>query len=340
MKKQQRNAARNAAQNAAAMRDWAERERAQTEQAGAAVRFSELVGVTPPARGRCAGCARRNGERQVVRGNLAWEQAVEEMVARGEKTGAAPGDPPQNFTAAGGEKTPEQIFDVAKKITALPEAELYAYGLGQSWVFRFPPRGARKRSKYIQYTIRSCREQSGTQYYGVAMQDLDCDAVNTAELSSSRLHFLINFHLYTAVCAGARQALPLPRSVVEAWYEEKRKKAYAESEWVQRLLQTHKPYTDAEKKRRALEIEQARAEYTGDARHAAELGAEAERQRAESVRLREKLGITDAVLNAEPHCAVCGDRGYLLGGRQCPCVKENEAAIRRYWRAERGEAEQ
>ncbi len=46
MKKSQRTAARNAAQNAAAMRDWAERERMQTEQ-GAAIRVSVLVGVSP-----------------------------------------------------------------------------------------------------------------------------------------------------------------------------------------------------------------------------------------------------------------------------------------------------
>ena len=45
MKRQQRKAARNAAQNAAAMREWAAQERAQAEQ-GVAIRFSVLVGVS------------------------------------------------------------------------------------------------------------------------------------------------------------------------------------------------------------------------------------------------------------------------------------------------------
>ena len=46
MKKSQRNAERNAAQNAAAMREWAAQERAQTER-GAAIRVSVLVGISP-----------------------------------------------------------------------------------------------------------------------------------------------------------------------------------------------------------------------------------------------------------------------------------------------------
>ena len=280
--------------------------------------------------------------RQVARDNPVWVQAVADMVAGGEKISAAAADLPQNFTAAGGEKMSAAPASERENVTALPESELFAYGIGQSWMFRFQTRrsAARFKSaayKYIQYTVRRCRMHNHTQYYSVEMLDTECDSVNTAELSANRLHYLINFYLDHAVTEGERQAIPLPDYIVRDWYEKQRESRAAEAQRAAQLLAAHKAYAEKEKRLKKAESEAGAAEAFGQTARAAALEQETRELRAALARLRAELGVTDDVLHPVPRCTMCGDHGILSNGRLGPCVKGNDAAIRRYWRRERGE---
>ena len=280
--------------------------------------------------------------RQVARDNPVWVQAVADMVAGGEKTVIQGADVAQNFTAAGGEKMRGRPASEREKVAALPESELFAYGIGQSWVFKFQTRRTASRFKaaaykYIQYTVRRCRMHNHTQYYGVEMLDTECDSVNTAELSANRLHYLINFYLDHAVTEGERQAIPLPDYIVRDWYEKRQESRAAEAQRAAQLLAAHKAYAEKDRRLKKAEIEAGAAEAFGQTARAAELEKEMRELRAALARLRAELGVTEDVLHPAPHCAMCGDRGILSNGRLCPCVKGNEAAIRRYWRRERGE---
>ena len=280
--------------------------------------------------------------RQVARDNPVWVQAVADMVAGGEKISAAAADLPQNFTAAGGEKMSAAPASERENVTALPESELFAYGIGQSWMFRFQTRrsAARFKSaayKYIQYTVRRCRMHNHTQYYSVEMLDTECDSVNTAELSANRLHYLINFYLDHAVAEGTRQPIPLPDYIVRDWYEKRQESREAEATRAAQLLAAHKAYAEKDRRLKEAECEVGAAAAFGQPDRAAELEQEARELRTALERLRAELGVTEDVLHPAPHCAMCGDRGILSNGRLCPCVKGNEAAIRRYWRRERGE---
>lgn len=106
-----------------------------------------------------------------------------------------------------------------ENVTALHESELFAYGIGQSWVFRFQTRRSAARFaqgdwRYVQYTVRDCFCGTQTQYYAVEMLEEGDAAANTAELTANRLRYLINFYLDRAVCTGERQPLPLPAETV------------------------------------------------------------------------------------------------------------------------------
>ncbi len=280
--------------------------------------------------------------RQVARDNPVWVQAVADMVAGGEKISAAAADLPQNFTAAGGEKMSAAPASERKNVTALHESELFAYGIGQSWVFRFQTRRSAARFaqgdwRYVQYTVRDCFLRNTTQYYAVEMLEEGDAAANTAELTANRLRYLINFYLDRAVCTGERQPLPLPAETVVEWYAQERAKRAAEAARAKQMLAGHKAYQAAKQKLLHAESLQAKADVDGDKARAAALTDEIKDCRAALALLLDALGVTDDVLHPVPRCAMCGDHGILSNGRLCPCVKGNEAAIRRYWRRERGE---
>lgn len=266
-------------------------------------------------------------------------------MAGGETFAAARSQTAAKVTAGAVRKAGAIPGDRAKKLTApaLPESELYAYGIGQSWIFKFSKRKTAARTRdcrYIQYTVRSCRLNGNTQYYTVEMSDSDCDSVNEAELTASRLHYLINFNLERSVSPGERRALPLPANVVSGWYAEQRAKREAEAERAKGLLGSYKKYSETEKRVKSLEIEQAKEAVLGDRAHAATLEKQLREQREVLRRLRAELGVPEALLSPAPHCAACRDRGVLPNGRLCGCVAEHEREIRAYWRRERGEAEQ
>ena len=280
--------------------------------------------------------------RQVARDNPVWVQAVAGMVAGGEKISAAAADLPQNFTAAGGEKTGAAPASERENVTALPESELFAYGIGQSWVFRFQTRRSAARFaqgdwRYVQYTVRDCFLRNTTQYYAVEMLEEGDAAANTAELTANRLRYLINFYLDRAVYAGERQPLPLPAETVVEWYAQERAKRAAEAARAKQMLAGHKAYQAARQKLLHAESLQAKADVDGDKARAAALADEIKDCRAALALLLDALGVTDDVLHPVPRCTMCGDHGILSNGRLCPCVKGNDAAIRRYWRRERGE---
>ncbi len=280
--------------------------------------------------------------RQVARDNPVWVQAVADMVAGGEKTVIQGADVAENFTAAGGEKTGGSPASERENVTTLPESELFAYGIGQSWVFRFQTRRTAARFvqsdwRYVQYTVLDCFLRNTTQHYAVEMREEDDTAVNTAELTANRLRYLINFYLDRAVCAGERQPLPLPAETVVEWYAQERAKRAANAAQAKQMLAGHKEYQAARQKLLHAESMQAKADVDGDKARAAALADEVKDCRAALALLLDALGVTEDVLHPAPHCAVCGDRGILSNGRLCPCVKGNEAAIRRYWRRERGE---
>ena len=280
--------------------------------------------------------------RQVARDNPVWVQAVADMVAGGEKMSAAPADLPQNFTAAGGEKTGAAPASKRENVTAMHESELFAYGIGQSWVFRFQTRRSAARFaqgdwRYVQYTVRDCFLRNTTQYYAVEMLEEGDAAANTAELTANRLRYLINFYLDRAVYAGERQPLPLPAETVVEWYAQERAKRAAEAARAKQMLAGHKAYQAARQKLLHAESLQAKADVDGDKARAAALADEIKDCRAALALLLDALGVTDDVLHPVPRCTMCGDHGILSNGRLCPCVKGNDAAIRRYWRRERGE---
>ena len=255
-------------------------------------------------------------KQQVARDNPVWVQAVAEMVAGGEKSGSGSGKSGQKVTAR------------------LPNSELFTYGIGQSWVFCLPPSG-----RAVQYTVRDCFVRNTTQCYIVDMVEDGDVAVNTAELSASRLRYLINFYLSRAVCGGKRKALPIPKEIVVEWYAQMRAAQSAEKARAQHMLATHKQYAEQLKKLKSMEIESAKAEVCGDAPKAEVLERETKALRGELANIREGLGITNEVLRAAPHCALCNDRGILSNSTLCPCVKQHEHEIRTYWRRERGEAD-
>ena len=214
----------------------------------------------------------------------------------------------------------------------------YTYGIGASWELSFPMRPIRTGQKIIRqerpvrYTVEACRLSGRTEYYSVAMQEAD-GSITREELSCSRLHYLLNFHLRQKYSDGRRAPLPLTAAEVSEYYEARRAEKYADYKRARYMLEHNKEYCALDQKKRELIAQAGKAEAFGERERAAKLAEELHRTEVGQRAIRENLGIPETLLRLEYDCPVCRDRGVLSDGKTvCACAQtpERERAIRKY----------
>lgn len=212
----------------------------------------------------------------------------------------------------------------------------FQYGIGAEFLFRFETRplqenGKRERRyRYVKYKIESCRLHDGrVEYYNVNMIEEGKPDL-AAELSASRLHYLINFNLEELISAGKRKIYPLTAEEVSEFYKERNAARYYENKRALNMLESSKQYQAVIQQIKQTEIKAARAEAECEFSKATDLNRKIELYKDELKKIREELGISSDVLLMKYECEKCRDRGVLPDGKICECARKHEKEIRAY----------
>jgi hypothetical protein len=110
------------------------------------------------------------------------------------------------------------------------------------------------------------------------------------------------------------------RAKRERWYSARRTKAETEAEKVKQRFMQDETFAKIEKRLRAIDIDQAKAEVKGDKAKASKLEQERNRLQLQKRGIIERNGLTEEDLEPKWHCKKCEDTGFV-NGIPCDCYE-------------------